>query len=388
LANKKQTEDKIRSGLEQLRKLGIPLEDSPASLVPRLKEQLGQGQETDLAVIYRLGKIPETAAVEILTEIENRAANKELRREARRALFKLGQRGVEIPSRPKAQAAASAPLFSHAPAIEAYMSAVDGGGGSLLWIAKPQPPHGLQLIQAMLHNREGLLRIGGAQVPRKELRKMARDIKTQHDTTMIPIPWEYADRALYEGYEKAKARGQSGLEKFHELRSIIATGKPKDLRHPIYDKLDAGEARQGAWREASRRLLEEPELRYWVIRESWLQEYLPQIQEAQASRLVLNPTQKEERFAAIVRDAVAELCTGENGTAFQREMEDMALYFFETGRAAQAKLALAVALQTSEGNPGPLDISFLTGLVQKSFAVLMSQQTAQKKEEPSLIIKP
>ena len=116
---------------------------------------------------------------------------------------------------------------------------------------------------------------------------------------------------------------------------------------------------------------------------------LPQLQEAQTSRLVLNPLQKEERFNAIVRDAVKRLCSGENGKAFKRRMEDMALYFFETSRPDPARLCLAVALQVGEGDPGPLDISFLTGLMQKSFAFFMSQEKAKKEEEQSsLIIKP
>ena len=326
--------------------------------------------------------------MQILGEVEQAAENKELRKEARRSLFKLAQRGLAIPREIEGRATSVAPLFSHGPAIEAYMSPPDGSGGYLIWIAKPQANRGLQLIQAMLHSREGLLRIGGAQVPRKELREMARDIKAKHGATMIVIPWEYADRALYAGYETAKARGQTGLENFHELRSIIGTGKPKELPHPIYDKLAGHEAREGAWREGSRRLLDEPELRYWVLTDGWLQAFLPQIQEAQTSRLVLNPAQKEERLAAIVRDAVKELCRGDNGKAWQRRMEDMALYFFATGRLSQAKLALAVALQIGEGDPGPLDVSFLTGLVQKSFAVFLSQQKAQKDQEPSLIIKP
>ena len=388
MASKKQNEEKIRGGLERLRQSGIPLEDSSATLVPRLRQEVGKSQETDLAVCFLLGKISDSAAVQMLGEVEESAANKELRKEARRSLFKLSQRGLAIPREAQQRPAAAVPLFSEGPGIEAYMSPPDGGGGYLIWIAKPQPNHGLQLVQAMLHSREGLLRIGGAQVPRKELRRMSRDIKAQHGATMIAIPWEYADRALYEGYETAKARGQAGLENFHELRSIIAAGKPKELPHPIYDKLDVNEAREGAWREGSRRLLDEPELRYWILTEPWLQAFLPQIQEAQTSRLVLNPAQKEERLAAIVREAVKELCRGANGKAFQRRMEDMALYFFATSRAAQAKLALAVARQVGEGDPGPLDVSFLTGLVQKSFAVLLSQQKAQKEHEPSLIIKP
>ena len=53
-----------------------------------------------------------------------------------------------------------------------------------------------------------------------------------------------------------------------------------------------------------------------------------------------------------------------------------------------AKLALAVAQQIKEGDPGPLDISFLTGLVQKSFAVYLSQRQSKAEEEPSFIVKP
>ena len=388
MANKKQTDEKIRTGLEQLRQSGISLVDFSESLVPRLKEQLEKAPATDLAVVYCLGKIPQPAAVEMLVSIEKNATNKELRKEARRSLFKLGQRGVAIPREAEQAPRSIAPILSHGPGIEAYMSPGDGGGGYVIWIAKAQPNHGLQLIQAMLHNREGLLRIGGARVPRKELRNMAREIKAQHGATMVAIPWEYADRALYEGYETAKARGQTGLENFHELRSFIATGKPKELRHPIYEKLEGNEVREGAWREESRRLLEEPELRYWIVADDWLQGFIAHIQEAQSSRLILNPAQKEERLAGIVRDSVKQLCRGDSGKAFQRRMEDIALYFFATGRVAQAKLAFAVALQVGEGDPGPLDVGFLTGLVQKSFAILLSKQETQKEQEPSLIIKP
>jgi hypothetical protein len=259
----------------------------------------------------------------------------------------------------------------------------------LIWLAKTQPGHGLQVIQAMLHERDGLLRIGGAHMRRKEMRNMFQELQQQHRISMIAIPWEFADWAIYEGYEKGKARGESGLEKFHELRSIIASEKPKEQIHPIYRKIGGEQVREGPWREQSRRLLDEPELRYWVLTDDWMQQFLAQIQEAQASRLVLNPLQKEERMNAIVREAVRTLCSGENGRAFKRRMEDMALYFAETRRSEAAKLSLAVALQVGDGDPGPLDISFLTGLVQKSFAVLLSQEKAKEEEDPSsLIVKP
>jgi hypothetical protein len=388
LAKNKSHEDEIKAGLAALRNFGVAVDAPAPDLVPQLKTQFGKGRETDLAAIFSLGKIFDPAAVEALGEIDRQTTDKDLKKEIKRSRFKLAQKGLVAPQE-KAPDTKPAAIFERVSDVEASMSAVDGGGGRLIWITKPQPNHGLQVIQAMLHDREGLLRFGGMHVRRKELRKMADEIKQQHGISMISIPWEFADQIVYEGYERAKARGQSGLENFHEVRSIIATGKPKEQAHPIYRRLDVDQAREGAWRELSRRLLDEPELRYWILTDDWLQAILPQLEEAQTSRLVLNPLQKEERFNAIVREAVKTLCSGENGQAFKRRMEDMALYFLETNRADAARLALAVALQVGEADPGLLDISFLTGLVQKSFAFFMSQEKAKREEEQSsLIIKP
>ncbi|HKY09407.1 MAG TPA: hypothetical protein VJQ55_14240 [Candidatus Binatia bacterium] len=389
MAKAKSHEDEIQNGLRTLRAAGVPLDAPGPEVVPRLVSEVGKGKETDLAVIFSLGRIFDAAALAALVDIERQTRDKDIRKEIKRALFKLSQKGFAAPAIETPEAKTAAPWLRSDQDIEAYMSAVDGGGGRLIWIAKPHAGHGLQVIQAMLHDREGLLRFGGVHMRRKELRKMADEIKAQHGIAMIPVPWEFADRIIYEGYERAKGRGQTGLENFHQTRSILATGKPKETTHPIYEKLDAAQVREGAWREQSRRLLDEPELRYWILTDDWVQAFLPQLQEAQTSRLVLNPLQKEERFNAIVRDAVKNLCSGENGRAFKQRMEDMALYFHETKRGDQAELALAVALQVGEGDPGPLDVSFLTGLMQKSFAFFISQDRTKKEEaESSLIIKP
>jgi hypothetical protein len=389
LAKQKSHEEKIRRGLAALREFGVEFDAPARDLVPRLVAEFGKGGDSDLAVIFSLGKTFDAASLDALAELDRRMSDKENKKEIKRALFKLSQKGFVAQEQESETSKPAAPLFGADREIEAYMSAVDGGGGRLIWIAKPQPSRGLQVIQAMLHDREGLLRFAGMHMRRKELRKMAEEIKQQHGITMISVPWEFADRIIYEGYEKAKDRGQSGLENFHEVRSVLGGGKPKEVPHPVYRKLNAEQVRDGAWREQSRRLLDEPELRYWVLTDDWMQGFLPQLQEAQTSPLVLNPLQKEERFNAIVREAVKTLCSGENGKAFKRRMEDMALYFFETDRADQAKLSLAVALQVGEGDPGPLDISFLTGLIQKSFAFFMSQEKAKEEEKrESLIIKP
>jgi hypothetical protein len=388
LAKKKSHEDEIKRGLDALQQAGLTLDSASPALLPRLEEQLGRGSHTDLAIVFVLGKITDPGAVQTLLRIEQEAGDKNLKKEIRRSLFKLSQKGLTIPQTRSGEEKPPIPTLARTADIEAHVSAVDGAGGRLLWIVKPQPGHGLQTIQAMINDREGLLRVGGAQVRRKELRQMAEEIKKQHGIAMIAIPWEYADSMLYENFEKAKAAGRSGLENFHELRSIVGTGKPRTQEHPVYRRLDAEDARQGAWRELSRRLLDEPEFRFWILDRDWVEPFLDQLQEAQTSRLVLNPMQKEERLAGIVRDTVRTLFAGETGKIMQRRLEDMAFYLIETARMELAKLALAVAAQIKDGDPGPLDISFLTGLAQKSFAFYLSQQKSKAEEDPSFIVKP
>ncbi len=388
MAKKDLHDERLEKGLAALRSAGIAIDRPTLQSIAQLKNAIGRSAEADIAAIFLLGKIVAQESLDLIREIDKIATDKDVKKEIKRALFKLAQKGMAITDEAAVEKRPVA-LFERTLEIEAYMSAVDGGGGRLIWIAKAQPNHGLQVIQAMLRDRDGLLRFGGMHMKRKEFRAMADEIKQQHGVSMIAVPWEFADQIIYEGYEKAKARGQSGLENFHETRSLIGTGKPKPVTHPIYAKLGTEDLREGPWREQSRRLLDEPELRYWILLDDWLKGFLSQIEDARQSPLVLNPLQKEERLAAIVRDAVKTLCAGDSGKAFKQRMEDTALYFAETDRIEQAKLSLAVAQQVREGDPGPLDISFLTGLMQKSFTFFMSQQKAQKEEaESSLLIKP
>src|SRR4029453_13713364 len=153
----------------------------------------------------------------------------------------------------------------------------------------------------MINDRQGLQRIGGTQIRRKELRNMAQAIKKENGVTINTVLGGLVYLMLYENFEKAKAAGRSGFENFHQLRSIVNTAKPKAQDQPVYRRVNSAEVRDGAWRELSRRLLDEPEFRFWILDADWLEPFFGQLEEAQTSRLVLNPMQKEERMAGIVR---------------------------------------------------------------------------------------
>jgi hypothetical protein len=388
MSKKDAREAALKTGLDRLRESGIDTENASATALGALTNHLGKGHDTDLAVAFLLGRVADPAAVAALTELERTAASKDIKREARRSLFKLAQRGMTIPRAEDAGIAKPRPALKLGPEIEGYISSVDGAGVRLVWLTRPQPDGGLQLLQGMVSDRTGLERASGALIKRKELREQAQAIKESHGIQMISVPWEYADQMLYESYEKAKSLGQGRTEHFSSLRAAFNPLKPKPAPHPIHSRLSPDGARAEAWRERSRRLLDEPEFRFWILDDDWMAPYLERVEQARESRLVLNEVQKEERVSAIVRDAARKIFAGETGRVFARRMEDMALYLLETGREEPAKLALAVALQLAEGEAGLLDISFLTGLAQKSLAFYLSQAKEKAAAEPSFIVKP
>jgi hypothetical protein len=386
LAKKKIQDPELQKGLEQLRQEGIDADAAPPALVELLTQKTGAGKATDQAIAFLLGRIADRAAVAALSSMEQRAGDKAVKREIRRALYKLGQKGLAVPE-PKI-AEDKKPVFRLGPEIEGYMSSTDGAGNRLVWLVKPHPAGGIQVLQGMFNDREGLVHANAGVTRRKELRKMAEEMKESQGFTMIAVPWGYADQILYEAFEKAKAAGRSGVEQFPSLRQVFNTAKPAVSDHPIYARLNLEDIRSGVWRNLSGKLFEEREFETWILEKDWLEPYLEKIEEARGSRLVLNKVQQKERVAGIVRDAVQEIFSSEKGKVFQRRMEDMALYLFETKREQEAKLALSVALAIAEGDLGGLGVSFLNGLAQRSIAFYVSEAKEEASEEPSLIVKP
>jgi hypothetical protein len=391
MARKRRQEVIHERYLDKLRTLGIAVDHPAPELVPQAVAQLGKERETDLAVVFFLGRITDRLAAVALASLETTAQDKELKRQIRRALYRLAQKGIEAPESRAEQTVTNETVVKLGPEVEGYLSGVDGAGIRMGWLVKPQVGGGLILLEGLMSDREGLLQVGGMRIRRKDLREMMEESKQKHRIQLVSVPWEYVDQLLYEGFEKANAVERKGLEEFTRLRSLFMIGRPKSGAHPVYKIIDTESAHSGAWRSLSQRLLEASEFQTWVLDRAWIGPYLKRVEDAQESRLVLNQQQKEERVAAIVRTAVEEIFSGEAGPLYCRRLEDMALFLAAAKRPEEAKLALAVALALQErdwGGLGALDITFLTRLTQKSLAFYLSQEKTKAAEDPGLIVRP
>src|SRR5438552_15714694 len=82
-----------RTGETRLREWGVPADAEAAAL----QAFIGRDPAADLAIAARLGAQTAPASVEVLAVLESGTADKLVRKEVHRSLYRLQQRGMAIP---------------------------------------------------------------------------------------------------------------------------------------------------------------------------------------------------------------------------------------------------------------------------------------------------
>src|SRR5262249_60551678 len=112
-----------------------PAAPAPNALA-KLRELRTNSTIPPTAIARALGHIADGGAAAMLAEMEEAAAGP-LRREIRRSLFKLHQRGIEPPVEPPESAPRPTPA-SDASGLSALLSPIDAEGARIVWITKPR----------------------------------------------------------------------------------------------------------------------------------------------------------------------------------------------------------------------------------------------------------
>jgi hypothetical protein len=368
------------AGLASLAAEGITSAALESGTIPeaRLAEILAAGSDASLALAHLLGDIQRSEHAALLAGAEGRVHGA-VRREVRRALYRLGRAGIE-PSPPAAPAPAAAAADARAEA-DGWLSHVDGRGDCLVWITKPVSG-GLLFISARVNDQEGLGDLTAGETSRRQFRLRSSELRDRHGLRMVGVDWRYADALL----AAASARGTPASgPAYPTVRRQLTNDPPAAPEPPIYRHV-ARDAVDSALAGLSAELLEAPELGSWLPRPADLEPYVRDILAARDSPLVLNRYQQEERVTAILERAARDLFPP---GALAPRLEAMAYFFWQTARERQARVALAAA-QALTGGTLPHAVPILDALLRQSLATAYegAQAQAQDAERTSVIVKP
>ncbi len=366
-----------------LRDAGVGDDDTATAVLMALA---GRSLALDHAIVERLGRVTDEAHATALRDLAAGAEQrgwKAVSKDARRALYRMSQRGVVPPAAPVAP---PPPRWATAQ-LEGWLSGIDGRGDRLVWIAKPQPGGGLLVMTAILNEPTGLRDVNLAELPRKSLRRMHDDLRTRHHVRMVEADGAYCDALLAEGFERARAGGVAeAVGHYPTLRARLTTQPPAALTPPLIARVvpDADDTAAAA---DGPKLLDEIEFMTWLLDRATLAPYLDEIRAARESPLVLSRPQQEERVQAALVRAERELFGGEATNTYRRRLEEMAFVLHASGRHDLARIAAATAGGLARGT---MPLPFFTDLLRRSVGamVLEDEAKARAEAEGSVLVRP
>jgi len=367
----------------RLREAGFDPAAPPADAIAKLTALRGASGVSDGAIVRALASIatPESAAA--LARMETLAAGA-LRRELRRALFKLRQRGIEAPRmEPSTHDVPIAPAQASEIGLSALLSPADADGARVVWIVKARPGAGLKRLWGLASERDGLFGITLAPLTRKELRHERAELEARAGVSLIDADWRVADFILCDAWRRTPESHRGEVRNFFALRTeLIAQSPPTDLKHPVYDEFAAELAH-----EPSPDLMQEPEVAAWPIAPAIVKPYADEIAGLRNSVIVLSRVQQEDRVVTVVERAIAELLAGEIGRRLRRHLEDTAYYFARTGRRPQAAWAVAAAARLRDGADLKRS-AFFQAFMRAQLGAIIAEEEQHQREEPRLIMTP
>jgi len=351
---------------------------APSEAIAILRELSARPDISSAAIARALGAVNDAGAAAMLAEMEVGAAGS-LRREIRRALFRLKQHGIEAPATSNPPASVAAPVSD----LTAMLSPIDVEGARIVWIIKPRMQGGVLRMWALVSDSDGLVGAQNAGLTRRELKSEREELERRAQMKLVDADWRVADFIACEAYRNTPDARRGQVGNFLALRTqLIAAPPPNELAHPIYQEFAAEIAS-----EPSVELLKEPELLEWRLPDALIKPYVDEISSAGESVIVLSPIHKQERVNAVIDRAAAEILSGENSRRIRRRLEDIAYYMARDKRRTQAGWAASAAARLRDG----IDVTknvFFQSLIRTQLGTLAAAEQQKAAEEPRLIMTP
>ncbi|OLC16084.1 MAG: hypothetical protein AUH29_06115 [Candidatus Rokubacteria bacterium 13_1_40CM_69_27] len=272
------------------------------------------------------------AAVPLLTALGSGVAERRIRRAAKRALYRLAQRGVQAPE----QATERPPVVARGGerAMRAWLSGVDGSGSRAAWILFEGSYGALRLCSLILNDVAGILDAAGGDITKKRLDRELAELRASQK-----LPW----------VETGPARAAGLVAEALALHRAIHTTPPAAFARwqPLFETAAPIEPPAPAANpqlvERSAELLELPELAGWFLDPEAVQADAVELLQARESRLVVSDQLKAEREDAIVSRVVERELTEGPRRLWARRLLEMDLVFESIGREQHGALARAAA---------------------------------------------
>jgi hypothetical protein len=328
------------------------------------------------------------AALPLLERLADAAPDKEHRRAARRALYRLEQSGLRPAGR--AAAAPARPVVTREAEhpVRAWLSGIDGSGSRAAWILfEGGLGGGLRLCSLILNDEAGIMDAAGGPIARKRLEAELRGLRESQKLPWVEVDGHRACALVADALALHERLGTVPPPEFARWRKSFLTalsnaGAQKWPPHspssgqpaggqPSGGPSSAGGGRPGlvaldaALLDRSAELLDLPELMGWFVDPGRVQHEALALLQVRESRLVVSDRIKAEREASIVDGVVEAQLPDAARRRWAGRLREMAEIFRMTGRGEAATLAEQTAAALADPGRAATSIPFARALAAR-----------------------
>ena len=379
--------EKVETLVEQVR-TNIQDGKSDEEIFQSFQSLLGKDPKFDGHLADSLTTLSDAKTARILQRMLKTSKEKKVQKMIKRSLYRLKSKGISIEETPfNKEASILRPVQVEPP--KGMGGGFDSLGQRFLVLVIPHSGRGGTVMEGVISDTLGLVNFSGEEMTRKGVRIFLEEIKKNSPFPLVEMEASYVGFLFAQAYRSTLERKEIVPQGYLRLKGEIEDVKKEYERPLIYSYLPSDEV-AGEDRPLGRGgdLLKGDLFSGWRIEEDLIRRYADEIREAEESKIVLHPTQKEARFQGIYQKALSELFSGERRFLYKRRLEEMAYLLFKLGKEEEARLSLAVALDLEK----PLNLiqpdPFLLQLIVKSIFTLLAEANEKRAKEPSLSVKP
>jgi hypothetical protein len=356
-------------------------------LIAEMKKQgllSSQGQPELSTLVDLLSRLrPDPEAVRAL-QAAAETAPKTLAKAARRLLHRWRSQGL----------AASGPapgqtwtLKSVPRALEALVSHIDRRGDRFLFYAFSRPTDPYLVLLAVGRDTAGLTFAEVYQPANKrDYETLRQGVRRMEGFTFASVAPGYCRAWLHHYYRLNRKHNRPVPRDFELYRANL---EPEEtLPEPLvyrYLPADDVEAELQILLAGSDQLLEEKEMHSWALEGPAVEQAAERLRRQRESRLVISPLTARELADKVKTELLEEMFSPEFRKVYARRLEEMAFLFWETGRPASARRAVALARALTRGEK-PAFIPFFRQLVERSLAAGPAEAAEMQISGPRLYL--
>jgi hypothetical protein len=377
--------DQILAEIKNAQSQGVP----PDDVLKKATSYLEDEPYLTIHLIEALVRVPNPETAQLLMAIMAESEEKQVTKAIKRTLYKLRQKGV----RWEEKSTDKKPIFTPPKPTEpeGYLSSIDSTGSRILILARTVPQKGRLVVFSIVSDKEGIQQFTLNQFSKKGFREFLKTSLSSAEFPVIEASGAYCLHLLKEAGDLTRSLSKALPQGYHELEREFGDVARDETTPLIYQFIQEDEVKDlPHLLKDSAHLHEIMPFSTWHLGEQEVGKYAEGITEAQQSKIVLRPDQKEARIDEIYRAALEELFPEDRRLLWKRRLEEAAYVLLKTGKEDEARTALSAAFDLTKPlspiEPNP----FIWELLLKSIQALIQTDQEKKEEEKktSLIITP